>query len=288
MRDNHNEADMVAVATILESPGGLRNRKIVNLVDADLPIIHRSTRKGATLEAAYACGFLNAWAADTKRAINTIALLSQIKFVPEKDGRSALLATVRSWGASSYISRKVAYVKEFFEQNAEAKATLGEIDAVLDHKNTPNIQFYALEILKDNISLFTVTRRHTNILQKLAGNDFRKALSLNGLVATPISESDCAGYLLRAVETSLVDTVHAIWVLMNLRDRFPNVVQTIERYMDPALYAQLRQAIGALASEPTPVLVTLRGQWRRPSAERDYPRGIWLADCARRRRVRTP
>lgn len=255
LRDNHNEADMVAAATILESPGGLRSRKIVNLVDGDLPIVHRSMRKGAPLEAAYACGFLNAWAADAKRAINTIALLSQITLVPEKDGLTALLAAVRSWGASSYISRKVTYAKEFFEQDAESKATLSEIDTLLNHKKTPNIQFYALEILKDSISIFTVARRHTNVLQKLAKNDFRKAISLNGLVATPITESDCAGYLLRAVETSLIDTVYAMWVIMNLSDRFPNVVQAIERHLDPDLLARLRQAISALASESTPAIV---------------------------------
>ncbi len=255
LRDNHSESDMVAAANILESPGGLRNRKVVSLTDRDLPIVHRSTRKSAALEAAYACGFLNAWAADAKRAIKTIALLSQITRVPEKDGLTALLAAVRSWGASSYISRKVTYAKEFFEEDAASKATLGEIDALLEHKKIPNIQFYALEILKDNISLFTVTRRHTNILQKLSGNDFRKALSLNGLVATPINESDCSGYLLRAVETSLIDTVHAVWVIMNLGDRFPNITQTIERYLDSSLLTELRQAFGALAAESTPVLV---------------------------------
>lgn len=264
LRDNYNQSDMVAAATILESPGGLRNRKIAQLVDGDLPIVHRSTRKGATLEAAYACGFLNAWAADAKRAIDTIALLSQIMLVSESDGLNALLAAVRSWGASSYISRKVTYAKEFFEQNAETEITLSEIDALLAHKKTPNIQFYALEILKDNISIFTVARRHTNILQKLANNDFRKAMSLNGLVATPFSESDCAGYLLRAVETSLVDTVYAMWILLNLGERFPNVIQTIERHLDPTLLAQLRQAISILASGPTPALVA-------PSSSNDEP-----------------
>lgn len=257
LRDNHNESDMVAAATILEAPGGLRNRKIVNLVDGDLPAVHRLSRKNATLEAAYACGLLNAWATDVKLAISTIALLSQMTLVPEKDGLNALLITVRRWGASSYLARKVTYAKEFFEQNAESKATLSEIDDLLAHKKNPHVQFYALEILKDNISLFTVARRHTNVLQKLAGNDFRKSMSLNGLVATPISESDCAGYLLRAVETSLVDAVHAIWVIVNLGDRFPHVAQTIDRYLDPALLIQLRQAISALANEPTPALVPI-------------------------------
>lgn len=255
LRDNHSERDMVAAATILEAPGGLRNRKVVNLVDGNLPAIHRLRRKTASLEAAYACGFLNAWSVDVTRAIDTMAALSQMTMVSEKDGLSALHVAVRRWGASSYISRKVTYAKEFFDQNADTKATLNEIDTLLGHKKHPNIQFYALEILKDNISLFTVTRRHTNVLQKLAKGDFRKALSLNGLVATPISEADCAGFLLRAVETSLFDVVHAIWVLLNLGDRFPHVVQTVARYLDPALLIHFRQAIGALANEPTPVLV---------------------------------
>jgi len=254
IRDNKIETDMVAAAKILEAPAGLRKRRISNLVDADLIPVHRLKPKTAPLEAAYACGFVNAWKTESSRAVDTVALLSYLALVPVKDALTALLASTKSWGSSTYLSKKLTYAKEFFDKDAEATAIIDEIDLITKHKNKPNIQFYSLEVIKDGISLFSVARRHINILQKIAKGDFRKALSLNGLVATPVDEADCAGYLLRAVETSLIDTIHAIWVILNLRDRLPGVTKTLETHLDGDLLSQLLQAQAAIASERPPLL----------------------------------
>lgn len=255
LRSNIIETDMVAAAAVLEAPGGLRKRKVAGFTDGDLPLVHSASPKSAQLEAAYACGFLNAWRSDTETAIETIRILAEIAFFPEVDALTALLATAKSWGSSTYLSRKIAYAKEFFDLTLECEKIISEIDVVLEHKKFPNLQFYALENIKSAISLFTVARRHTNIMQKVAKNNFRAAISLNTIVATPVNEEDCAGFLLRSVESSLIDTVAAIWIIFNLRDRFPDVFRAIKRHLDSQLIEKMEYAISSVSGKAAPALV---------------------------------
>lgn len=255
LRDNRVEADMIAAATILESPDGLRQRKVTALVQGELQPVHHLSSRSALLETAYASAFLNSWKGQTKIAIQTIAVLSRLADVEPSDAITALLATVQTWGASSYITRKIMYAKEFLDLTDEDSAVLDMIDDILGHKQHPNAQFYALEVIHNSISLFTVARRHINIQQRATKGDFRKALSLSGLVATPFSEDDCAGFFLRAVETSLIDTVHSFWVVLTLRSRFPRIVECLERCLDPEVFSALRAAVDTASKSQAPSLI---------------------------------
>jgi hypothetical protein len=209
-RNNTEESDMVAAATILESPGGLRNRSVERLLQQDISMPHSLEVQSANLEAAYACGFLNSWKLETIKAVETISILSSVTDLSIEDSASAILAAAQKWGASNYISRKIAYAKEFFDLDGIGNYTFDSIDRILGHRDNPFLQYSALETIKGRISLFSVARRHTNTLMNFVKGDFRRWHSLNNLVATPFSYEDSAGFLLRSVETSLIDTVASI------------------------------------------------------------------------------
>lgn len=254
-RNNVAETDMLAAAIILESPGGLRNRSVNGLVQHDLTMTHHLKANTANLEATYACGFLNAWKKEATEAISTIADLSRLTQVPPKDVVGPLRKAVEKWGASNYIARKMAYIKEFIDFDEIDQCAIEEIDGILGHRKSPAIQYATLDYIKERVSLFTIARRHTNIMADLVKNDLRRCHGLNNLVATPICHEDCAGFLLRAVESSLVDTALSFLILMNLRERFPDIVQTIKRHLAPEIHIHLLNQLQEIASAETPNLL---------------------------------
>lgn len=255
IRNNASEADMVAAAVILESPGGLRERKVAGLLQSDVPLVHHLKCRSATLEAAYMCGFLNAWMTEAIRAFETIALLSKLTDVPAPDALGALAKAAGTWGASFYLTLKISYLKEYFDLNDAGNQTLAEIDQVLGHQQSPMLQYAALENLKTRLSLFSVARRHTNIFNDHVNGDFRRFISLSNLLATPISQSDCAAFLLRGVESSLIDAAYNLWTIANLKEHFPDVWGAVERNLDPVIFDCLTKMQCNVASCNAPDLL---------------------------------
>ena len=109
--------------------------------------------------------------------------------------------------------------------------------------------------LKTKLSLFSVARRLTNIFKDHVKGDFRRLLSLHNMVATPVSQDDCAGFVLRGVESSLIDTVRAIFVIVNLKDRFAEVFAAVERNLDEDVLAALLAAQRDVAVRHIPDLL---------------------------------
>ena len=256
IRQNVREADMAAAAAMLEAPGGLRQRKVTHLLQTDIPIYHRLQRRTAILEAAYACGFINGWKGDAIKAIETIAVLSGLMFVPTHDAVGALCTATQTWGASNYVSLKALYLKEFLDLDENDKATLAQVEQLLGTTDGhPMLQYVALEGLKTKLSLFSVARRLTNIFKDHVKGDYRRLLSLNNLVATPFSADDCAGFILRGVELSLIDTARALLVIVNLKDRFPDVYACVERNLDADILTALFKAQQDISARGNPDLI---------------------------------
>ena len=255
-RNNTTEADMVAAATIFELPSGLRRRSVEGLVQKDLWAMHNLTVKRASLEAAYACGYLNAWKEEAIKATETIALLSRIANVSPNDAINAIYVAVQTWGSSNYISRKIAYVKEFFLLDENGRRRIDQIDDILENRKSPMLQYSALENIKERISLFSIARRHTNVLADRVSDDFRRSHSLNNLVSTPFNQDDCGGFLLRAVETSLIDVAFSFWILLNFKTRFPDVAQVIERNLSSEILSCLLRYLDEIDSIDIPDLLS--------------------------------
>ncbi len=188
--------------------------------------------------------------------------------VSTADAIGALAKAAEIWGGSNYLTLKISYLKEFFPLEDTDKAALAEIDRMLGHSQSPMLQYCGLEVVKTRLSLFSVARRHTNIFNDHINGDFRPFLSLCNLIATPLSQSDCATFLLRGVESSLIDTARHLWVVVNLKDRFPNVWQAVERNLNPDILKCLTGAWRKVAKLKAPdLLLPLEPLGERPEAE---------------------
>ncbi|WP_214655213.1 hypothetical protein, partial [Vibrio anguillarum] len=68
-------------------------------------------------------------------------------------------------------------------------------------------------------------------------------MSLSNIIPTPISENDISPFLLRATESSLIDTVHAIIIILNLSTEFKEVSSFIFKYLDGEIYTRIQEEI---------------------------------------------
>lgn len=255
LRSAASESDMIAAATLLEAPAGLRGRKVTGLLQKDVGQAHNRELRSTTLEIAYACGILNAWKDLSLVAIETVAVLARLSEVSSKDAIGALSQTAKTWGASNYLAYKLSYLKEFGNLDEADDEELRQIDVILGHTQSPFMQYSAMENINDKISIFQVARRHTNILMDRIDGDFRRYHILNNLLATPIDRADCAGFILRAVETSLIDTVRSLWVILNLSDRFSDLRSVIKRNLDPEIWSFLLTSHASVAAMACPALL---------------------------------
>jgi hypothetical protein len=281
IRANQTEDDMVAAAMVLEAPGGLRNRKVIKLLQSDIAPVHPFKAYTGTLEAAYACGFLNAWKGQALTAVETISLLSRLTEVSSADAISALRKAAEAWGASSYLASKIVYAGEFFGLDDEERQGLAAISDMIGHSADPTLQYVLLENFKTAFSVFMVARRRTNIFNEHVKGDFRRFYSLSDLVATPVSENDCGPFLLRAVCSSLIDTVRALWIIVNLKDRLPGVYLAIANSLDPDILDLLtsRQAEVAALDQPD-LLLTAEPLSDDSSSENSRSLLLWKRSAA--------
>ncbi|WP_460272479.1 hypothetical protein [Celeribacter sp. ULVN23_4] len=255
IRRNNNVEDMAVSASLLEAPYGLRGRAVTGLVQKDVWETYTTPEQAFELELAYLCGFLNAWPEETSKAIGTIEIISGAWNTEHLDAACALLACAKEWGASSYLAFKVAYLKHVSTGDAATLSVLNEIDDIVGHRDSPALQFSAMEYMKENLSLFSIARRHTNTLRHVFSGNFRRSHSLNNLVATPFSSADAASFLHRAVESSLLDAVYSLWVIWSLRDRFPNLEHVVAQVLSEDLLHQLLLAKDSVDKSECPLLV---------------------------------
>lgn len=110
---------------------------------------------------------------------------------------------------------------------------VSEIEDQIGHKENAGLHFSALENVSSKISLFLVAQRRVSSLVARVSGDLRMARSLSNFISTPINEDDIAGFLLRATESSLIDTIYAVVTIFNLED-FPETVrQEFVRKLSP-------------------------------------------------------
>jgi hypothetical protein len=181
IRSTSIEHDMVAAATILESPGGLRKRSVTAVQQGHIARPHQIEVRSARLEAAYASAFVSAWDEDAKLAVQTIAELARLCSRSTSGALIALKQAAAKWGASMYLARKLTFVKEFFHISDEDQIVLDEIDEVIGHNAGPQLQYSALENVKDTISIFSAARRHTSVFKNESTEGFRRSHSLRSL-----------------------------------------------------------------------------------------------------------
>lgn len=187
------------------------------------------------MELCYTLGYLNSSAESVREILGYMKRLVFLESIAPREALLCMLELTRNFGASNYLSFKLAYLRSSHALTASNAKLVSEIEREIDHRSNLGMHFSALENVSSKISLFLVAQRRVSGLVGKVNGDFRRALSLSNFVPTPLNNDDLAGFLLRASESSLVDSVYALLIILNLDDDYKDVQAEIRNRLDNQL-----------------------------------------------------
>lgn len=207
-------------------------------------------------EICYTAGYVNSQKSKTIECIQSMDELIGFDAMEPEESLAALLKVAQTHGASNYLAYKLAYIRSAKILTSEALELVTRIESEISHRNSPGLLFSALENLSSRISLFVVARRRISGLSDKVMGDFRKSLSLSNFIPTPLGKEDVPGFLLRATESSLMDTIHAIIVTLNLEHSLEQTQDELSTHLDPEILGLAKQLIGKAREAPSEEIVT--------------------------------
>ncbi|MCY1211543.1 hypothetical protein D9M72_232560 [compost metagenome] len=190
-------------------------------------------------EVAYTAGYINSIGATAIEFLDRIKSLAGLERLHADHALSLLLDLSKKHGASNFLSYKLAYLRSARDLPPTLLGIVSQIEEEIRHRDNAGLHFSALENLSSKISLFVVAQRRVSGLVARVEGNFRKAISLSNFIPTPLDENDISGFLLRATESCLLDSVHAIVVIFNLDERFEPIRKEFEQRLSPEFYQQL-------------------------------------------------
>ncbi len=251
IRQGASTHDSALAGAILKGPHGLSYRQDQGekRTAADLFVMTGLPALEWKKEVHYTCGYINAMGVAAVDAIAEMSALANIENYSTEDALSTILKLSKKFGASNFISYKLAYIRSARHLSAADLTLISEIEEEVRHRDSAGLHFSALENLSSKISLFVVARRRISGLIGKVDGDLRRAITLSNFIPTPLNEDDVAGFLLRATESCLLDTIAAIIVLYNLSGEFPSVRRELSLQLSPRFEAALLNLISS-TSEP--------------------------------------
>lgn len=246
IRRGNSYSDNMLIGAILKGPGGLLNRsdsKKPKKTSNDLSLMTSIPALDWRSELCYTVGYINSL---SKSAIEALRIIKDLVRLEDMDSNRALdllLSLSREQGASNFLSYKLAYLTTARDLTPTELGVVSQIEDAIFHRDNSDFHFSAVENLSSRISLFVIAQRRISELAGAVGGEFRKSLCLNNFVPTPLDEEDVAGFLLRATESCLIDTVYAILVIFNLANELESVVKELERRLDPGILTSLLDVI---------------------------------------------
>lgn len=258
IRKDNTANDSVVIGAILKGPEGLLNKEKNHQKksSAELFVMTRFPPINWRNEVCYTAGYLNSELDNGLELLSIIKSLANLENLSSESALQTLLSVSKKYGASNFLSYKLAYLRTSRELPAKLLAEVSKIEDEMCHRENAGLHFSALENLSSKISLFLVAQRKTSGLARIKGENFRKALSLSNFIPTPLDEQDIAGYLLRASESCLIDTIHAVLVILNLSENFEAVRSEFKARLDPNLYAELLNTINFTMNIPDGEIIT--------------------------------
>ncbi len=207
-------------------------------------------------EVCYTAGYINSMNDVAIEMLHIIKSLARLEIMDSDCALGLLLNLSGKYGASNYLSYKLAYLRSARDLPASLLSVVSKIEDEMGHRHNAGMHFSALENISSKISLFVVAQRRVSGLVGRVNGDFRKALSLSNFIPTPLDELDVAGFLLRATESSLLDTVYAILVIFNLEEELDAVKSEFELRLKPEFVTQLHDVIQFAAESVDGTFVT--------------------------------
>lgn len=244
IRANNSLHDNMLIGAAIKGPNGLLNKNTNGrkIRSADIFNIVKFPALDWKSEISYTIGYLSSEKDKCLEVLEGIKKLSGLHNSSTETFLNEIKDFSERFGASNYISYKLAYVRSSRELSVVDLSIISEIENNIEHRLMPGLHFSALENLSSKISLFVVARRRISGLASRKLDNFRNSLSLSNFIPTPVDLVDVGGYLLRATESSLVDSTSALIVLFNLSEFFPE----IRKELDSKVPNELRSAIISL------------------------------------------
>lgn len=222
-----SEDDLATSAQLILGSEGLYPLSNIGGTYRNLVNGHSLAPISARAEAAFTCGYLNGWIANVKTIIKTLGLLSELAAADGDDAANSLLAFVRHFGASSLVSRKLAFLAARHGEEAHVASVVKEISVLLRQDQAPQPFFSSLEIMENEHSYFTRAQTRIAANSKYISGDPRKLIVLTDLIPVPLSEADIGPFLRKAHSSSLVDNIAAVITLLNSPEEWPSVASVI-------------------------------------------------------------
>lgn len=207
-------------------------------------------------EVGHTAGYINSMHDVATEMLHVIKALARLEVMESDCALDLLLDLSKEHGASNFLSYKLAYLRSSRDLPAALLGVISQIEDEICHRDNAGLHFSALENLSSKISLFVVAQRRVSGLVGRVNGVFRKALSLSNFIPTPLDEDDAAGFLLRATESCLLDTVYAVLVIFNLADELGAVRREFELRLKPEFLTQLLNVIQYASESEDGVVVT--------------------------------
>jgi hypothetical protein len=245
IRQGNSPSDSMIAGAILKGPDGIayRPNEKKKRTAADLFVMTGFPAVDWRNEVCYTAGYINSVGQLAIDLIRALTPLAKLEVTDTGTALGLLHALSKEYGASNFLSYKLAYLRSSRELSANDLGVVSQIEDEIRHRDNAGLHFSALENLSSKISLFVVAQRRISGLISKVDGDFRKALSLSNFIPTPLNEDDVAGFLLRATESCLVDTIYATIVVFNLAEELPGVRQEFESRLSPSVLDELLRLI---------------------------------------------
>lgn len=206
-------------------------------------------------EIRYTCGYLNSLEVECIKALEHMEPLTTLEVIDTDQALESIHAMGKAYGASNYLSYKLGYLRVTRQMSAPQLAKISDIEAEMGHKEKPAFHFSALENLSPRISLFLIAQRRVSSLVGKVNGDIRQSYTLSNFIPTPLHDDDLANFLLRATESSLVDTLHALMIIINLKI-FERQKIEIETHLSPSIWKGLNGVISPKSRGNDKLLIT--------------------------------
>lgn len=266
-RENSPHDSMIAGA-LLKGPHGLMDEHAKKKTSNDLFTMTSFPPIDWKNEVCFTAGYINSMNEVAIEMLLVIKSLAQLETIDSDCALRLLLDLSRKHGASNYLSYKLAYLRSARELSPMSLSLVSEIEDEIGHRDNPSMHFSALENLSSKIPLFMLAQKRISGLVARVNGDFRKSLSLSNFIPTPLDEEDIAGFLLRATESCLLDTIYAVFIIFNLADELGAVRREFELRLKPEFVRQLLEMIQFSAGSEDGVIVT--DHYRSQSQDSDF------------------
>ncbi|MEE4138714.1 hypothetical protein [Pseudomonas viridiflava] len=246
--------DIMTIGSVLKGPEGLIAGEIKK-TSSDLFRFTTLLPLHWQEEVQYTCGYLNSARDDCIAALHHMAQLARIETIDTDDALERIYSMSKIYGASNYLSYKLGYIRVSRQLTAPQLAKISDIEGEMGHKEKSAFHFSALENLSPRISLFLIAQRRVSALVGKVDGDIRKSYTISNFIPTPLDDEDLAKFLLRATESSLVDTLHALIVVLNL-NVFKRQAKELETRLHQDIWTELKVVIDESIKGRDELLIT--------------------------------